>query len=852
MNEAVMGRQEPLTSVIIPTCDRPELLKGAIASVLAQRYQAFEIIVVDDDPAMSARRVALSFKDARIHYQAHERRAGGSAARNTGLKWASGRFIAFLDDDDTWYQDFLSTLMRVMGESATDVGVVSCDVEFVNFAGSIRRSRSLPGASGDVFKAMLCGERSIVGTVALARREVFDGCGGFDEALPSAQDWDMWIRASKKYRFVHVNEVLARVRDCGVRISSDPLRPITSRTLILNKYADDFARHPQARVILLKRLVKLNSLLGRWQEAWRWSKEAASEHPLEWLKIAGWMLLQRPWAVAQGADPRGPLYLAVILAASFGLTVYAQLAALRSSFVINDDVCQHIWWMRQWRAPGLFPHDLLAQYAQSLQHVGLWVFYRSISFFTDPMVVVRYLPFVLFPLAAWAVYRWINAWVKESYTAFLTALAFMVTPIYMQHLSGGHAHTFGYPLLLLFLDAWTREKYRLAAGLLIVSALVFPIIFILAGGYWAYSFCRRGKQGLVWQGPASGERMLGVGLLFGGLVLLFKFFVMKLPEMGMIFSLPGISHMPELAAGGRWDIWPVLPVWRAIIDFMEKGLFVYKAGYRLDVSSAWKMFLLSEHMLWAGLMLVAGVWWWRQRARVSFKPLGILLAVSVLFYVLAELVLLKLYAPDRYVSYSVAVVGLAGVMIPVGMTVASWPQVVVRRIMKVVAVLLVLAWMPLVKGVGLKDYGAQRGLYAFLSTVPVGALIAAFPDTADAVPLFARRSVLISEELSVPLYEGYWQAVTERTKDFLSAYYAPDLSGVDQLVRKYHVAYLVVERHRFSPEYLAGRIYFEPFDAWIKGRLRPGQAFGLLNAGEGGCVYKDKDVCVFDLTRNPG
>ncbi len=838
-------------SVIIPTHKRPELLKAAIHSVLRQTCSDFELIVVDDDPAMSARVVALSFADPRIIYLAHHKAKGGSAARNTGLGRARGRFVAFLDDDDTWRESFLSRMSAALAVAGPDVGVVACDVEFIGKDGARCRNHASTHRRGHVFEAMLCGERAIVGTVALVRREVFNICGGFDEALPSAQDWDMWIRASKRFSFDHLDEVLADVRDYGERISSDPLRPIASRMRILEKYAGDFDQYPQARIILLKRLGKLNALIGRWVEAWRWFRQAAQGHPAQWWKILAWVLLQRPLAVAHGQDPRGPWYAVGVLALALILTAYSQLAALRSMFVVNDDMCQHIWWMRLWRSPGLFTDDLLAQYAQSLQHAGSLVLYKTISFFVDPVAVVKWWPFIFFPLASWSLYRWVLAWTREPYAAFLSATAFMVTPIYMQHMTGGHAHTFGYPLLLLFLYAFTAEKYHLAGGVMVVASLFFPIIFVLAGGYWAYAFCRREEGGLVWRGPAAGERMLGFAFLTGSGILLLKFIGLCVPSAGSILSSTAISRMPELGASGRWEVWPVKPVWLALVEFMEKGLFIFQAGYKVSLSENWKAFLLKGHVLWAGLMLVVGMWWWRARASFSLRPVGILLAVSVLFYALAAMLMLKLYAPDRYVAYTITLMGLVGVMIPAGVTVARWPNVFWRRILKAVVVVVVLAWAPLMKNAGLKDYGQHERLYAFLATLPEDALIAAYPDTADGIPLFSQRKVFINAELSVPLFDRYWEMIRARTFDFFTAYYASDGKVVKSFCHRNGITHIIIERHRFSRDFLKAKMYFEPFGSWIKKDLLSRRVFYLEGIADKGCVFSDKDVCVVVTEKMP-
>ena len=90
----------PLVSIIVPVYNRKDLLPRTLASVINQTYKNLEIIVVDDGSSDDIKSVVDSFNDARIKYVRHTENKGLPSARNTGLKTASGDFIAFLDSDD--------------------------------------------------------------------------------------------------------------------------------------------------------------------------------------------------------------------------------------------------------------------------------------------------------------------------------------------------------------------------------------------------------------------------------------------------------------------------------------------------------------------------------------------------------------------------------------------------------------------------------------------------------------------------------------------------------------------------------------------------------------------------------
>ncbi|PWB59924.1 MAG: hypothetical protein C3F18_00405 [Nitrosomonadales bacterium] len=101
----------PRVSVIIPTHNRPSLLAEALASLLAQTFSDWEAVIVDD---ASSPPVSVGDKDARIHVLHHNASQGGAAAKNTGIKSATGEILAFLDDDDLYAPQYLERALGIL------------------------------------------------------------------------------------------------------------------------------------------------------------------------------------------------------------------------------------------------------------------------------------------------------------------------------------------------------------------------------------------------------------------------------------------------------------------------------------------------------------------------------------------------------------------------------------------------------------------------------------------------------------------------------------------------------------------------------------------------------------------
>lgn len=112
-----------LVSIITPTFNRAYILSGAIQSVLAQTYEEWELLIVDDGSTDDTERVVESFKDGRLKYW-HQENKGQAAARNVGLNAAEGRWIAFLDSDNELLPNFLSEVIAAFAENHDKLCVI--------------------------------------------------------------------------------------------------------------------------------------------------------------------------------------------------------------------------------------------------------------------------------------------------------------------------------------------------------------------------------------------------------------------------------------------------------------------------------------------------------------------------------------------------------------------------------------------------------------------------------------------------------------------------------------------------------------------------------------------------------
>ena len=197
-----------LVSVIIPTFNRWPMVGEAVDSVLAQTAADYELIVVDDG---STDETPLRLRDcgARLTVLTQSRR-GVAAARNAGVRHATGSCLAFLDSDDLWHPGKLERQLDFM-EGNPGAEICQTDEIWIRNGVRVNPRHRHRKPSGDIFRASL--ELCLVSPSAvMMRRELFERAGGFDESLPVCEDYDLWLRISKDTRIPLIPEALVTRR----------------------------------------------------------------------------------------------------------------------------------------------------------------------------------------------------------------------------------------------------------------------------------------------------------------------------------------------------------------------------------------------------------------------------------------------------------------------------------------------------------------------------------------------------------------------------------------------------------------------------------------------------------------
>lgn len=288
-----MGEREgPLVSAVVPTYNRNESLKRAVESVAEQTYDRIELLVVDDcsdTPAEECFPEEYARRFERFRVLRHDENRGGSAARNTGLREASGEYVALLDDDDRWRPRKVER--QVERFRGGDVGLVATGSEAVDENGTtfrVNREPAMADDSSELTKQLLC--RNVVGSCSavMVDTDVVETAGTFDERFPSWQDLEWYVRLSRHCEFGTVSGPLLVYRTHSNDRISEDLDAVKDETypLFLEKfrplaaaYGPRFER--KMRAWTAYRVGKQLVLAGRVREGRRFLTRAVWLYPFE-------------------------------------------------------------------------------------------------------------------------------------------------------------------------------------------------------------------------------------------------------------------------------------------------------------------------------------------------------------------------------------------------------------------------------------------------------------------------------------------------------------------------------------------------------------------------------------------
>ncbi len=266
-------------SVLIPAYNREDTICRAIKSVTNQTFTDFELIIVDDGSQDGTIEAVSTIPDPRIKVIRHPKNLGEAEARNTAVKSASGRYIAFLDLDDEWLPEKLSRQMQVI-QSKPEGIIANVSGYFLYDEYNVQR-REIPPKPGSWYKFLLMG----LGpgpTNLVVSKEAFDKIGYFDPSLPRYTDWDWLLRFTRLYPLTVTPEPLSVIYRAPL-----PQAKVVEQAArqFLQKHTRDFQQFGYyGRIAKGKRYLEVSIyyyLEGKKADGWKWLSKALIQSPFQ-------------------------------------------------------------------------------------------------------------------------------------------------------------------------------------------------------------------------------------------------------------------------------------------------------------------------------------------------------------------------------------------------------------------------------------------------------------------------------------------------------------------------------------------------------------------------------------------
>ena len=475
-------------------------------------------------------------------------------------------------------------------------------------------------------------------------------------------------------------------------------------------------------------------------------------------------------------------------------------------YKVQDDARQHVFWMSRFIDPQLFPHDLIADYFQSIAPLGYKSVYRIAAIFgIDPLIFNKFVPGILGIIMTGYCFAVSLKLLPIPFGAFVATLLFNQN-IWMQAgLISGTARAFAYPLFFIFLYYLIERSLWGVCLAILLAAWFYPSLVLIYAGMLFLQLWR--IDGYVPR--LCGNRQI---YLFNSISLAVAFlglipYALATSEYAPITTVEQARSLPEFFAGGRADFFYDDDPWEFWFNASRSGI---------KLSSALVPQLAYGGLLLPLLLKFPHKFTLSQKINPAISCLKDVLIVSFGLFFAAHALIFRLHLPSRYTSRSLKVV----VILAASMTLMLILEAVLRwaidnqsqfKIKPIIALTTVaiffsaLIGYPATRNSFIKT-SYQRGrhpqLYQFLQQQPKDILVASLTGQADLIPSFTQRSVLVSREYAVPYHLGYYQPFRQRVMDLIEAQYTMDLQIVKDFIHRYQIDFWLIEQSSFTPEYL--------------------------------------------------
>jgi hypothetical protein len=522
---------------------------------------------------------------------------------------------------------------------------------------------------------------------------------------------------------------------------------------------------------------------------------------------------------------------------------YSALAlrlAFQSSYLVQDDARQHVFWMRRFIDPNLFPNDLIADYFQAVAPAGYkfvyWIFAKA---GVDPLLLSKIFPAAIGLFIAYLAFRVFMELMPNPRGAFFASLLVGQLIWLKDDVISATPRAFVCPLFLAFLLFLLQRRFFPCLLTVALQALVYPQAAFVSIGVLALRLIKW-KDRRPYLARDRRDYVLFFAALFIFVAAILPF-ASSVSRYRPVITREEARELPEFQRHGRSQFFvPGLSYWT---DAQRSGL--------LPNGTPPHIFALA---IAAPLCLIF--------TRKKFQTAVLLRAAlaATAMWGAAHLLLFKLHLPGRYSQWLFQImfaIGAAATIALIWDWADNWREQLRQKnsilAVRAISIAVFLSGAALVIYPHLKQKfpdpsyisGQPTELYDFLRTQPKETVITGLTNAANLIPIFAQRSVLVSSEYAIPYHKGYYQILRRRGQDLVHAHLTSRAEELRAFIEKYHVDLIIVRRIPVTPQVAKKLRWFGEIAGEIESDDRP----ALLDFIDCCKIWENNSTIVLDAHR---
>ncbi len=499
-------------------------------------------------------------------------------------------------------------------------------------------------------------------------------------------------------------------------------------------------------------------------------------------------------------------WLACSLLFAFIYTLIPLAQAFSREYVVQDDARQYVFWMQRFSDRTLLPHDLIADYYQSITPPGYATFYWLIAKMgMHPLLLSKLLPPVLGIIASLYCFRVCMQLFPVPVTAFASTLLLNQAVWMNDDLASASPRAFVYPLFLAFFYHLLRRSWLGTTIAIALEGLFYPplalvsmLILILRLFKW--------ENGKIRLSSNLRDRLICL-TGFGALLLVLIPYALSSSKFGPVVTLPAARKVPEFLPGGRLPYFKDGKPFLFWIEGLDSGMLPLLRPLQILIGALLPLLLkYSAHFPLS------------QKVKKEVMLLFQTALASIIMFFAAHALTFRLYGPSRYTQHTFRIILVIATAIAVTIILDAlilWSSSIVKPGRKIITKVLVSLIITFIS-TGLIFYpfslhafyarlqyvvGDVPKLYQFFHQQPKDILVASLSLEANNLPTFAQRSTLVAREYNLPYHIGYNTQFNQRAVDLIKAQYSSDLREVKGFIKKYKIDFWLLDSQAFEPAY---------------------------------------------------